>query len=152
MLGWHNEYAHPLMCMNFYSLEAADLSWRAELLPTTKVSVYLTCRRKRCFQGQLQVTGEGAVLFGVLEQLYSRGRQLGTGKGQAKGVCSVMAFLLLSFFFFFPFPFKVVMLKLQDYPSLSHIVIQVPPAAGNKVKKYDIQKLLAQCIHNFQVL
>uniref|UniRef100_A0A8C5UBA1 GPI inositol-deacylase n=1 Tax=Malurus cyaneus samueli TaxID=2593467 RepID=A0A8C5UBA1_9PASS len=26
----------------------------------------------------------------------------------------------------------VVMLKLQDYPSLSHIVIQVPPAAGNK--------------------
>ncbi|NXJ77832.1 PGAP1 deacylase, partial [Trogon melanurus] len=27
---------------------------------------------------------------------------------------------------------KVVMLKLQDYPSLSHIVIQVPPAVGNK--------------------
>ncbi|NXL52388.1 PGAP1 deacylase, partial [Podilymbus podiceps] len=27
---------------------------------------------------------------------------------------------------------KVVILKLQDYPSLSHIVIQVPPAAGNK--------------------
>ncbi|NXY08127.1 PGAP1 deacylase, partial [Pteruthius melanotis] len=27
---------------------------------------------------------------------------------------------------------KVVMLELQGYPSLSHIVIQVPPAAGNK--------------------
>ncbi|NWX08307.1 PGAP1 deacylase, partial [Caloenas nicobarica] len=27
---------------------------------------------------------------------------------------------------------KVVILKLQEYPSLSHIVIQVPPAAGNK--------------------
>ncbi|XP_032549882.1 GPI inositol-deacylase isoform X3 [Chiroxiphia lanceolata] len=27
---------------------------------------------------------------------------------------------------------KVVMLKLQDYPSLSHIVIQVPAAVGNK--------------------
>ncbi|NXK91317.1 PGAP1 deacylase, partial [Formicarius rufipectus] len=27
---------------------------------------------------------------------------------------------------------KVVMLKLEDYPSLSHIVIQVPPAVGNK--------------------
>ncbi|NXX80938.1 PGAP1 deacylase, partial [Urocolius indicus] len=27
---------------------------------------------------------------------------------------------------------KVVTLKLQDYPSLSHIVIQVPPTAGNK--------------------
>ncbi|NWU23541.1 PGAP1 deacylase, partial [Dyaphorophyia castanea] len=52
-------------CMNTNSsmcLEAADLSWRAELLPTT----------------------------------------------------------------------KAVMLKLQDYPSLSHIVIQVPPAVGNK--------------------
>ncbi|XP_023786530.1 GPI inositol-deacylase isoform X1 [Cyanistes caeruleus] len=52
-------------CMNTNSsmcLEAADLSWRAELLPTT----------------------------------------------------------------------KVVMLKLVDYPSLSHIVIQVPPAVGNK--------------------
>ncbi|NWV17247.1 PGAP1 deacylase, partial [Origma solitaria] len=52
-------------CMNTNSsmcLEAADLSWRAELLPTT----------------------------------------------------------------------KVVILKLQDYPSLSHVVIQVPPAAGNK--------------------
>ncbi|NWY76414.1 PGAP1 deacylase, partial [Erithacus rubecula] len=54
-------------CMNTISsmcLEAADLSWRAELLPTTKASV--------------------------------------------------------------------VMLKLLDYPSLSHIVIQVPPAVGNK--------------------
>ncbi|CAN8219122.1 unnamed protein product [Coccothraustes coccothraustes] len=51
-------------CMNTNSsiLEAADLSWRAELLPTT----------------------------------------------------------------------KVVMLKLLDYPALSHIVIQVPPAVGNK--------------------
>ncbi|OXB69913.1 UNVERIFIED_CONTAM: hypothetical protein H355_012736, partial [Colinus virginianus] len=28
---------------------------------------------------------------------------------------------------------KVVILKLQDYPSLSHIVILVPPSAGNKV-------------------
>ncbi|XP_010136388.1 PREDICTED: GPI inositol-deacylase, partial [Buceros rhinoceros silvestris] len=27
---------------------------------------------------------------------------------------------------------KVVILKLQDYPSLTHIVIQVPPTAGNK--------------------
>ncbi|XP_075009716.1 GPI inositol-deacylase isoform X2 [Calonectris borealis] len=27
---------------------------------------------------------------------------------------------------------KVVILKLQDYPSLSHIVIQVPPTVGNK--------------------
>ncbi|XP_071667583.1 GPI inositol-deacylase isoform X3 [Patagioenas fasciata] len=27
---------------------------------------------------------------------------------------------------------KVVILKLQDYPSLSHIVIQVPPTTGNK--------------------
>ncbi|XP_010005697.1 PREDICTED: GPI inositol-deacylase [Chaetura pelagica] len=27
---------------------------------------------------------------------------------------------------------KVVILKLEDYPSLSHVVIQVPPAAGNK--------------------
>ncbi|XP_054027582.1 GPI inositol-deacylase [Dryobates pubescens] len=27
---------------------------------------------------------------------------------------------------------KIVLLKLQDYPSLSHIVVQVPPAAGNK--------------------
>ncbi|XP_054236994.1 GPI inositol-deacylase isoform X2 [Indicator indicator] len=27
---------------------------------------------------------------------------------------------------------KIILLKLQDYPSLSHIVIQVPPAAGNK--------------------
>ncbi|KFV13149.1 GPI inositol-deacylase, partial [Pterocles gutturalis] len=27
---------------------------------------------------------------------------------------------------------KVVIMKLQDYPSLSHIVIQVPPTAGNK--------------------
>eukprot|EP00076_Gallus_gallus_P042741 XP_025008279.1 GPI inositol-deacylase isoform X2 [Gallus gallus] len=27
---------------------------------------------------------------------------------------------------------KVVILKLQDYPSLSHIVILVPPSAGNK--------------------
>ncbi|KAF4799611.1 GPI inositol-deacylase isoform X1 [Turdus rufiventris] len=29
--------------------------------------------------------------------------------------------------------YNVVMLKLLDYPSLSHIVIQVPPAAGNKI-------------------
>ncbi|NXW08244.1 PGAP1 deacylase, partial [Fregetta grallaria] len=27
---------------------------------------------------------------------------------------------------------KVVILKLQDYPSLSHIVVQVPPTVGNK--------------------
>ncbi|NWX46002.1 PGAP1 deacylase, partial [Steatornis caripensis] len=27
---------------------------------------------------------------------------------------------------------KVIILKLQDYPSLSHVVIQVPPTAGNK--------------------
>uniref|UniRef100_A0A663LMG1 GPI inositol-deacylase n=1 Tax=Athene cunicularia TaxID=194338 RepID=A0A663LMG1_ATHCN len=52
-------------------------------------------------------------------------------------VCSVMAFLFFfffpfSFFFFFPLYFKVVILKLQDYPSLSHIVIQVPPTVGNK--------------------
>uniref|UniRef100_A0A8C3P0E4 GPI inositol-deacylase n=1 Tax=Cyanoderma ruficeps TaxID=181631 RepID=A0A8C3P0E4_9PASS len=36
------------------------------------------------------------------------------------------------FLFLFSSFFKVVMLKLLDYPSLSHIVIQVPPAAGNK--------------------
>uniref|UniRef100_A0A8D2NQJ8 GPI inositol-deacylase n=1 Tax=Zosterops lateralis melanops TaxID=1220523 RepID=A0A8D2NQJ8_ZOSLA len=36
------------------------------------------------------------------------------------------------FLFLFSSLFKVVMLKLLDYPSLSHIVIQVPPAAGNK--------------------
>uniref|UniRef100_A0A803VRL9 GPI inositol-deacylase n=1 Tax=Ficedula albicollis TaxID=59894 RepID=A0A803VRL9_FICAL len=36
------------------------------------------------------------------------------------------------FLFLFSFLFKVVMLKLLDYPSLSHIVIQVPPAVGNK--------------------
>ncbi|RMC18418.1 hypothetical protein DUI87_04305 [Hirundo rustica rustica] len=29
--------------------------------------------------------------------------------------------------------YNVVMLKLLDYPSLSHIVIQVPPAVGNKI-------------------
>ncbi|KAM6421233.1 GPI inositol-deacylase [Rhynochetos jubatus] len=27
---------------------------------------------------------------------------------------------------------KVVILKLQDYPSLSHVVVQVPPTVGNK--------------------
>ncbi|NXW55199.1 PGAP1 deacylase, partial [Eurystomus gularis] len=62
-------------CINSNSsmcLEATDLSWRAELLPTTK---------------------------------------------------AIMACL---------FFFKIVILKLQDYPSLSHIVIQVPPTAGNK--------------------
>lgn len=74
MLGLHNEHVHPLMCMNFYSLEAADLSWRAELLPTTKVSVYLTCRRERCFRGWLQVIEEGVVLFGALNRLYFTGR------------------------------------------------------------------------------
>ncbi|KAJ7418138.1 hypothetical protein WISP_60640 [Willisornis vidua] len=59
------------------SLEATDLSWRAELLPTT----------------------------------------------------------------------KVVMLKLQDYPSLSHIVIQVPPAVGNKVTlKTSLLQVLGQII------
>ncbi|NXC73654.1 PGAP1 deacylase, partial [Anhinga anhinga] len=55
-------------CMNSNSSmcrEATDLSWRAELLPTTKASI-------------------------------------------------------------------VVILKLQDYPSLSHIVVQVPPTVGNK--------------------
>lgn len=88
MLGLHYEYAHPLMCMNFYSLEAADLSWRAELLPTTKVSVDLTCRRERCFRGWLQVIEEGAVVFGALGQIVfhrKKGQQLGTGKGQAEG-------------------------------------------------------------------
>ncbi|NWW50824.1 PGAP1 deacylase, partial [Pedionomus torquatus] len=55
-------------CINSNSsmcLEATDVSWKAELLPTTKASI-------------------------------------------------------------------VVILKLQDYPSLSHIVIQAPPTAGNK--------------------
>lgn len=41
---------------------------------------------------------------------------------------------LLTIFFLFSL-LKIVLLKLQDYPSLSHIVIQIPPAAGNKVKK-----------------
>uniref|UniRef100_A0A8D0EZ32 GPI inositol-deacylase n=1 Tax=Strix occidentalis caurina TaxID=311401 RepID=A0A8D0EZ32_STROC len=45
----------------------------------------------------------------------------------------VQSWLSLFFLFlFFPFYFKVVILKLQDYPSLSHIVIQVPPTVGNK--------------------
>ncbi|NXH10963.1 PGAP1 deacylase, partial [Bucco capensis] len=69
-------------CINSSSavcLEAADLSWRAELLPTTKASVVQN------FNG-----------------------------------------------FFFSFLFKVVILKLQDYPSVSHLVIPVPPAVGNK--------------------
>uniref|UniRef100_A0A8C9MHU0 GPI inositol-deacylase n=1 Tax=Serinus canaria TaxID=9135 RepID=A0A8C9MHU0_SERCA len=41
-------------------------------------------------------------------------------------------FVASFFLFLFSFLFKVVMLKLLDYPSLSHIVIQVPPAVGNK--------------------
>uniref|UniRef100_A0A803VDM1 GPI inositol-deacylase n=1 Tax=Ficedula albicollis TaxID=59894 RepID=A0A803VDM1_FICAL len=49
--------------------------------------------------------------------------------GKAKGyVYNDSSFFL----FLFSFLFKVVMLKLLDYPSLSHIVIQVPPAVGNK--------------------
>uniref|UniRef100_A0A8B9TC60 GPI inositol-deacylase n=1 Tax=Anas platyrhynchos TaxID=8839 RepID=A0A8B9TC60_ANAPL len=50
-----------------------------------------------------------------------------SGNWQAKGCVLLMAFPL--FFFYF---FKVVILKLQDYPSLSHIVILVPPTVGNK--------------------
>uniref|UniRef100_A0A8C0V0I4 GPI inositol-deacylase n=1 Tax=Cyanistes caeruleus TaxID=156563 RepID=A0A8C0V0I4_CYACU len=126
-------------CMNTNSsmcLEAADLSWRAELLPTTKVSVYLTCRRERCFRGWLQVIGEGAVLLGALEQAVFHGKRVqegttGTGKGQAKSMFS-NDFSSSFFPFLFSSLFKVVMLKLVDYPSLSHIVIQVPPAVGNK--------------------
>uniref|UniRef100_A0A8C0EWT9 GPI inositol-deacylase n=1 Tax=Bubo bubo TaxID=30461 RepID=A0A8C0EWT9_BUBBB len=45
---------------------------------------------------------------------------------------SFFFFFPFSFFFFFSLYFKVVILKLQDYPSLSHIVIQVPPTVGNK--------------------
>uniref|UniRef100_A0A669QAI9 GPI inositol-deacylase n=1 Tax=Phasianus colchicus TaxID=9054 RepID=A0A669QAI9_PHACC len=45
---------------------------------------------------------------------------------------TILIFSLLSFFFFFFLIFQVVILKLQDYPSLSHIVILVPPSAGNK--------------------
>uniref|UniRef100_A0A8U8ANV7 GPI inositol-deacylase n=1 Tax=Geospiza parvula TaxID=87175 RepID=A0A8U8ANV7_GEOPR len=44
----------------------------------------------------------------------------------------INGFVTSFFLFLFCFLFKVVMLKLLDYPSLSHIVIQVPPAVGNK--------------------
>lgn len=92
--------------MNFYSLEAADLSWKAELLPATKVSVCLTCRRERCFRGWLTVIGEGAVLFEALEQVvfYRKRVQKVDNwelQGASEGPCSAMTFLL-SFFFFFP--------------------------------------------------
>ncbi|POI28955.1 hypothetical protein CIB84_007295, partial [Bambusicola thoracicus] len=41
----------------------------------------------------------------------------------------------------------VVILKLQDYPSLSHIVILVPPSAGNKViLKTSFLQILGQII------
>lgn len=53
-----------------------------------------------------------------------------SGNWQAKGCVLLMAFPL-----FFSYFFKVVILKLQDYPSLSHIVILVPPTVGNKVKR-----------------
>lgn len=145
------------MCMNFYSLEAADLSWRAELLPTTKVSVDLTCRRERCFRGWLQVIEEGAGQFGALGWIgfhRNRAQEVNNwelARGKLRGVFS-NGFVASFFLFLFSFLFKVVMLKLLDYPSLSHIVIQVPPAVGNKVKKYSIPKLLAQCFHNFQGL
>lgn len=126
--------------MNFYSLEVADLSWRAELLPTTKVSVYLNCKRERCFRGWCKSEGKEH-----WNRLYSTGRgykRWTAGKGKAKGYVH-NSFSTSFFSFLFSFLFKVVMLKLLDYPSLSHIVIQVPPAAGNKVKKYDIQELFA---------
>lgn len=55
-----------------------------------------------------------------------------SGNWQAKGCVLLTAF---PFFFFFFYFFKVVILKLQDYPSLSHIVILVPPTVGNKVKR-----------------
>lgn len=91
--------------------------------------------------------GEGSVLLTALEcavvfprKKYKRWTS-GNWQGANEGVCSVIAFIFLSFFFFFSlfflsvFFFKVVILKLQDYTSLSHIVIQVPPTVGNKVKK-----------------
>uniref|UniRef100_A0A8C3K2S9 GPI inositol-deacylase n=1 Tax=Calidris pygmaea TaxID=425635 RepID=A0A8C3K2S9_9CHAR len=41
-------------------------------------------------------------------------------------------FLMAFFFSLSLFLFQVVILKLQDYPSLSHIVIQAPPTVDNK--------------------
>lgn len=77
----------------------------------------------------------------ILQEEGTKGGQLGAARGKRRAMFSDD----FSSFFLFLFSslFKVVMLKLLDYPSLSHIVIQVPPAAGNKVKKYNIQKLLA---------
>uniref|UniRef100_A0A8B9Z3Z8 GPI inositol-deacylase n=1 Tax=Buteo japonicus TaxID=224669 RepID=A0A8B9Z3Z8_9AVES len=60
-------------------------------------------------------------------------------RGKRRGVFSNSFYFSFFLFLFFP-PFflsffcffKVVLLKLQDYTSLSHIVIQVPPTVGNK--------------------
>lgn len=72
-------------------------------------------------------------------QLYARGRDTRSGHliiDELRIVTKHSPYFSLfnsSFFFFFNLLFKVVILKLQDYPSLSHIVILVPPSAGNKV-------------------
>lgn len=55
------------MCMDFCSLEAADLSWRAELLPTVKVSIVPTLEQGRVFGGLFCVLGDIAVLFTALK-------------------------------------------------------------------------------------
>jgi len=52
--------------MDFYSLEATDLSWRAELLPTIKVSIVPTLEQGKVFGGLFCVMGEIAVLFTAL--------------------------------------------------------------------------------------
>lgn len=79
------------------------------------------------------------------DRLYSTGRRVNNwelARGKLRDMVS-NGFATSFFLFLLKFLFKVVMLKLLDYPSLSHIVVQVPPAVGNKVKKYNIQKLLA---------
>uniref|UniRef100_A0A8C2T0N3 GPI inositol-deacylase n=1 Tax=Coturnix japonica TaxID=93934 RepID=A0A8C2T0N3_COTJA len=49
-----------------------------------------------------------------------------------RAVFSNNSYFSLFHSFFFNLLFKVVILKLQDYPSLSHIVVLAPPSAGNK--------------------
>lgn len=87
MKGLHNEYVHPLMLTNFYSLEATDLSWRAELLPTTKVSIVcdlyegevVTYQRRRIHS--VHSVGTHSC---IPEERDKRGH-LGSGTGQSKG-------------------------------------------------------------------
>uniref|UniRef100_A0A8C9FB80 GPI inositol-deacylase n=1 Tax=Pavo cristatus TaxID=9049 RepID=A0A8C9FB80_PAVCR len=59
-----------------------------------------------------------------------------------------LIFLSLFHSFFSNLLFKVVILKLQDYPSLSHIVILVPPSAGNKIIRFHAGALPAYVVSN----